>query len=162
MAKKKKANIAPDKKKLVKALETLKSFKSESSVEGIITVTDSFQIRNIDNNITFSLIFNTTGVGATTDAVLHDINSGDEIIVSGARDSLFNFPVRKGKIVNTKFLIIKSIVTATDLTPVPINLKAIFYLSDGVQTLNYAIPEAKFTQVGGSVIIDISIFFYQP
>lgn len=160
MAKKKKLTEA-NKKKLINAGETLKNFATSSAVENILNVTDIYDVNNAGTLVTFDLVFLTKGVGAITTAVLHDaITSVDLPIATDERDSLIKHPIKIDSVVNRKFLKMVAKVAATNLTPVPADLKVNFILSGGASDKNIPIPPASFKEVGDQVIIDFSIFFF--
>lgn len=160
MAKKQKLTKAA-KQKLLKAADVIKNFSSVSAIGDIINITDSYRINNNGSPLTFSLVFNTVGVGAITTAVLHDaINDVDLPVVKDARDSLVDQPINTDTVANRKFLKISSTVAATPLTAVPVNLDVDFSISGGIENTSYPIPAASFKAVGDQVILDISIFFF--
>ncbi|MEO6685204.1 MAG: hypothetical protein ABIN24_04535 [Dyadobacter sp.] len=160
MAKKKNVKTKANKLRLANAVQILKGFTTGLNSDDVISFTDLYQVNNSSSPITFTLQFNNIGVGATTDAVLHDVHSGDVIKADKARDSLINIPVDTNKNVDGKFLNIKSEVTATSLTPVPDDLKVAFSISGGTENKNFILPDAKFESSGNSIFIDISIFFF--
>ncbi|MGF2413776.1 hypothetical protein [Ferruginibacter sp.] len=168
MAKKKKPTKT-NKLKLIKAADMIEGFSvtssekdtSDSPIQDILNVTDSYRIKNIGSPLTFNLIFKTKGVGAITNAVLHNaITSTDKPIVVNEKDSLQSHPIEMDTVANRQFLEMRSIVAATNLTPVPADLEVEFLISGGVEDKLYAIPAASFKEVGDQIVLEISIFFF--
>lgn len=158
------------KKKLLKALDTLDAFSanasdkdtSDSAVQDILNITDTYRINNTGDTVRFDLIYKTKGVGALTNGKLHNaITSTDKIIVTDERDSIVNHIIDIDQMANRTFLEMRSIVAATNLTtPFPADLDVEFSISGGVVKKTFTIPPASFKAVGDQIILDISIFFF--
>jgi hypothetical protein len=168
MAQKKKLTKA-GKLKLIKAVETIESFSvvssekdtSDSPVQDILNITDSYRIKNAGDPLTFNLIYKTKGVGAITNALLHNaVTSVNRQIVINERDSLVTHPIEIDTVANRQFLEMRSIVAATNLTPVPADLEVEFSISGGIDDKVYTIPPATFKASGDQIILEISIFFF--
>jgi hypothetical protein len=169
MAKKKFVTEA-SKKKLLKALEILDGFSANASekdttdspVQDILNITDTYRINNTGDTLRFDLIYKTRGVGALTNGRLHNaITSTDKIIVKDERDSLVNHSIEIDKVADRTFLEMRSLVTATNFTtPLPAKLNVEFSISGGVQKKFFTVPPASFKQVGDQIILEISIFFF--
>src|SRR5258705_11957896 len=109
-----KANVS----KLNKVAKTLQAFTATatpatSDTDGtVIPITDVYTVGNSGNEVILNLLFNTRGVGATTDAFLHTVSTPDkQIVPSGTRDSLVNISLGIDKDLNGVILKTKSIVT---------------------------------------------------
>lgn len=159
-----KANTA----KLNKVAKVLQAFTATASPAAsapdgpVISITDIYTVGNSGNEVILNLLFNTKGVGATTDAFLHNVSMPDKPIVPpGTRDSLVNVSLGIDKDLNGIILKSKSVVTATNLTPVPVALNVEFILSGGQATKNFPLPARQFTNVGDSFIIDYTIIIFQ-
>jgi hypothetical protein len=147
--------------KLVKAGETLRTFSTRTALEDVLTVTDIYDVNKDGKDIIFDLIFTTRGVGAITNAVLHDAMTGeDSPVATDELDSIRAHPINTDIVVNRKFLKMRSLITASNETPVPAGLEVNFTISGGVAPKTYAIPPATFTEVGSQVELLISIFFF--
>jgi hypothetical protein len=157
-----------NKAKLNKVAQTLQAFTAStaataaSSSAPVVSITDIYTIGNSGNQITFSLVFKTKGVGALTDAVLHNVTSPDKPIVTGGKDSLLNIPLGIDTSLNGIFLKINSVVAATNLTtPLPAALDVDFSLMGGQVTKNFPLPNRQFNKVGDSFILDFTIIIFQ-
>ncbi len=161
MAKKTKKVSKAAKVKLTRALETIRAFNAEEALLKSVSLTDLYQVNNtLPNQVTFNLDFKNFGTATLTDAVLHDVNGTDKILLNKVSGSITNQPIDTNKEADGKFLNITSVVTATNQTPVPQDLKVDFSIAGGMASKSYAIPSATFNSVGDSIIIDISIFFF--
>lgn len=140
--------------KIAKAVDILKSF-SDSSVSGSdIILNGIYLVNGSSDPVTLTMLFNNIGVATSTDVLL-DNNS----LKSKIQGSLTNFVVGTNAAVAGKFLKVFSAVGASNLTPVPDDLKIDFSLSGGVSTVSYPLPPFKLNKVGDKVNISISIFF---
>ena len=138
------------------------SSDAESSTNGpLVTITKFYIIKNIGNNVTFSLVINTKGAGALTDATLHKPNISDKIILSGVKDSQLNVPVDKDTSLDVATLNVRTVVTSTNLTPVPVPLDVVFSMSGGQADETFPIPARQFNKVGDVFILDFSITIFQ-
>lgn len=155
--------------KMEKAKETISNFSEASSendltdskVQQILNISDTYRIKNNGEQLTFNLIYKTEGVGAVSDGVLESINPPSvKQIVTKEKDSIINKLIAVDTEANRKFLNIKSLITATNLTPVPADFKAEFSISGGEEVKEFPVPEASFKEVGDQIILDISIFFF--
>ena len=153
--------------KMIKAAQTLNAFPSEkndtpaSKALNVLPVTDTYILGKTGSGVTFSLIFNNKGVGALTDAELHNVTDPDKVLVKGGRDSQINIAIGTDNNLNAIFLNINAVVAATNLTPLPSDLDVDFSITGGIVPRTYTIPPAQFKNVGDSFIIDISIFLFQ-
>lgn len=160
--------IAKLKKKASDAVETIlqKINAPSSAVESdnngpLITITKFYIIKKIGNDVTFSLVINTKGAGALTDATLHKPSVNDKIILSGAKDNQVNISVDKDTNLDVATLNVRSVVTATNLTPVPVPLAVVFSMSGGQADETFPIPARQFNNVGDVFILDFSITIFQ-
>lgn len=139
--------------KITKAVSTLKSF-SDSAVSGSdIILNGIYLINDSDNPVVLTILFNNIGIAASTEVML-DNNT----IPPKVQGSLQNFVVGTNKEVAGKFIRIFSAAAATNLTPVPDDLKIDFSLSGGAGTVSYPLPPFTLSEVGSKVNISISIF----
>jgi hypothetical protein len=160
MAKTKKVTKAA-KEKLVKAAQALENFSDSSAIGDILGVTGTYRTKKDGSPLIFSLLYKTKGVGAETDAVLHQASTEtDTVVLSNAKDSIKNQPIGTDAEANRKFLNIRSVVGASNLTTVPADLDAEFVISGGVEEKSFPIPPASFSDVGDQFILDISIFIF--
>jgi hypothetical protein len=155
--------------KLIKAAETIKAFATstavkdttDSPIQSIVTLTGSYQLKNTGDSIFFNLLLHNVGVGATTNAVLHDASTDKDIlIVADEKDSLVNHLIKTDKIASRKFFKLRTTLTATILSTFPANLQVSFSIQGGIEDKMYTIPKAVFKKAGDSIIMDISIFFF--
>ena len=153
--------------KLNKIAQVLQTFAANNTANAaavgsvVIPITDIYTVGNSGNQVIFNLIFGTKGVGALTDAVLNNVSPPDKIIVTGGKDSLLKIPLGTDKDLNGTILKIKSVVTATNFTPVPAALDVKFSLTGGQVTKNFPLPPGEFTNVGDTFIIDFTIIIFQ-
>ena len=154
--------------KLNKVAKTLQAFTATASTTTpsttaalVISITDVYTIGNTGSPITFNLVFKTKGVGALTDAVLHNVTSPDKPIVTGGQDSLLNISLGIDRDLNGIILKVKSVVTATNLTPLPSALDVEFSLMGGQVTKTFPLPDRQFNNMGDSFILDFTIIIFQ-
>jgi hypothetical protein len=156
-----------NKVKLNKVAQVLQTFAANNTASAaaigstVIPVTEIYTVGNSGNPVTFNLIFGTKGVGALTDAVINNVNPPDKIIVTGGKDSLLKTLLGTDKELNGTILKIKSVVTATNFTPVPTALNVKFSLTGGQVTKDFPLPPGQFTNVGDTFILDYTIIIFQ-
>jgi hypothetical protein len=132
------------------------------NVDGpVLSITDIYTVGNLGNQVTFDLLIRTKGAGALTDAVLHKSDGTDMTVITGARDSLSGIALGTDSSLNGIFLKIKSVVSATNLTPVPTALDVMLSMSGGQVVKSFPLPPRQFNAVGNSFIIDYTIIIFQ-
>lgn len=149
--------------KVAQVLQTFAANAANTAVAGstVIPITDIYTVGNSGNPVTFDLVFRTKGVGALTDAVINNVTPPDKVIVSGGKDSLLKMLLGADKDLNGTILKIKSVVTATNLTPVPAALDVNLSITGGQAIKTFPLPPRQFTNVGDSFIIDFTIIIFQ-
>lgn len=156
-----------NKVKLNKVAQVLQTFAANNiantAVAGstVIPITDIYTVGNSGATVSFDLVFRTKGVGALTDAVINNVTPPDKVIVAGGKDSLLKMPLGTDKDLNGTILKIKSVVTATNLTPVPTALETDLSLTGGQAIKTFPLPPGQFTNVGDSFILDFTIIIFQ-
>jgi hypothetical protein len=155
--------------RLIKAANAIENFSASSAekdltdspLQDILNITETYRINNDGSMLTFNLIYRNPGVAAITNAKLHDpISSTNAIVVNKEQDSLTNHSIAIDTMANKKFLEMRSIVVASDITPVPADLLVEFSISGGVEDVTFTVPPSSFKEVGDQIILDISIFFF--
>ena len=158
-----KANVS----KLNKVAKILQTFSATgasnaSKLTGpVISITDIYTVGKTGNNVQFNLTINTKGTGASTNAFLHNTTGPVLQVITGGKDSLSNIDLGIDSNLNGVILKITTIVTATDLTPVPVALNVQFSMSGGQAAKDFPLPPNQFNDVGDSFIIDYTIIIFQ-
>lgn len=139
--------------KIAKAADVLKSF-SDSSVSGTdIVLNGIYLVNGSAGPVVLTMLFNNIGAATSTDIML-DTNT----LAPKVQGSVTDFAVGTNAAVAGKFIKVFSAVAATNLTPVPDDLKVDFSLSGGAGPVSYPLPAFKLNNVGDKVNISISIF----
>lgn len=120
-----------------------------------IILSDLYDVNSSGNMVSFTLRFNNIGVATTTDVFL-----GPDQKASDEHGSLIDFPVDTNTNVAKKFLKIYSVITTTNLTPLPDHVKVDFIIKGGARQVSYPLPDYQLNEAGDSVNLDISIFFF--
>ena len=141
--------------KLNNAVTTLQNF-SKSAVEGNdIILNGMFLVNDTDTPINLTILFNNIAIGTSSDILLNT----SPVIPPKFVGSVKDLTIASNKNAAGNFLNIFSAVLATNLTPVPDDLKVEISLTNGVSTVSYPLPSFKLNSVGDRANLSISIFF---
>lgn len=140
--------------KIAKAVDVLKSF-SDASVSGNDIILNAiYLVNDTADAVKLTMQFNNIGAATSTDIMLDSSTLSSKI-----QGSVQDFVVGTNAAAAGKFLKVFSAVAATNLTPVPDDLKIDFSLSGGASTVSYPFPPFTLNKVGDKANLSISIFF---
>jgi hypothetical protein len=139
--------------KVTKAQDTLKTFSNSAVSGNDIILNGIYLVNDSAGKVTLTMLFNNIAIAGSTEVLL-DNNT----IPPTVQGSLKNFVLGKNAEIAGKFLHVFSAVKATNLTPVPDDLKIDISLSGGAGTVAYPLPAYTLKADGETVNLSISIF----
>ena len=143
--------------KIATQISGIATFQAETVTGDVVTFNDLYKVdRNSDDDVNLELIFINSGVIVSSDVFIDKI-----IKIQGIRGSIGKTPIGTCQDVHGKFLDIISVVSVSNITPIPDDLNIRLIITGGPNSLIRQVGKTvKLTAVGQNIDVVISIIFF--